>query len=301
MTICQAGIKFFRWCELEQNYSRKTMVNFEHHFRHFEEWVGDIYLKDINLELVLNYKEFLLNKKHFYQDRPIKESTAGESLKVIKRFLQFCGIKGYKTLHPDLIPKSVQASGRLTFFDVDDFKFLTEHIDITTKQGIRDRAIIELLFCSGLRLEEVTNLNRDIDLDKKEAVVIGKGRRVRTIYISDRANYWIKLYLNTRHDDYPSLFIYARCRNDWTEINQGRIGKRSIQDMIKKYVKLAGLNSDISTHTFRHSFATHLLKSGADIRAVQLLLGHADLKSTSIYLHYVNPELKKVHNDIMDF
>lgn len=301
MTLCEAGIKFLRYCELEKTYSPKTISNFEHHFRHFEEWTGDVYIKDITLELILNYKEFLINKKHHYQDRNVKESTVGEKLKVIKRFLQFCRIKKLHTLDADLVPQGVQAGGRLTFIDLDEFKELMECIDIITNKGIRDRAILETLFCSGLRLEELVNINKDIDLDKGEIIVVGKFKKVRNIYLSNRAVYWIRTYLETRHDDYPALFIYARSRNDWTEINRGRVGKRSVQDMIKKYVKLAGLNPDISTHTFRHSFATHLLKSGADIRAVQLLLGHSDLKSTQIYTHYVNPELKNIHNEIMNF
>jgi site-specific recombinase XerD len=184
---------------------------------------------------------------------------------------------------------------------VDDFKKMACRIDTSNIEGIRNRAIIELLFATGMRLEELVNLNRDIDIEGQEFAVKGKFGKIRSVYINTRAKYWLIKYLETRKDDYPALFTYVRRKNDWTVINKGRIGKRSVQDMIKRCVKAAGLNSDISTHTFRHSFATNLIKSNVDIRAVQMFLGHSDLKSTQIYTHYVNPELKDIHTRVMNF
>lgn len=278
------------------------MINFEHHFRHFYEWSGDIDTKKIDLELVLNYKKQLLTKEHAYQPgKTIKESTVAESLKVIRRFLQFLQSKGHKSMNPDEMPKGPHGGERILFFSVDDFKKMACRIDTSNTEGIRNRAIIELLFATGMRLEELVNLNRDIDIDGQEFAVKGKFGKIRSVYINTRAKYWIIKYLETRKDDYPALFTYVRRRNDWTMINKGRIGKRSVQDMIKRYAKAAGLNSDISTHTFRHSFATNLIKNNVDIRAVQMFLGHSDLKSTQVYTHYVNPELKDIHTRVMNF
>ena len=144
-------------------------------------------------------------------------------------------------------------------------------------------------------------LNRDINLLTGEIVVNGKFKKIRTVYLNDRAKYWIIEYLKKRKDTFPGLFSYIRKRNEWTKLNQGRIGKRTVQDMVKRYVRMAGLRNDITVHSFRHSFATHLLKSGADLRAVQILLGHSDIRSTQIYTHYVNPEIKEIHNRIMNF
>lgn len=278
------------------------MVNFEHHFRHFYEWSGDIDTKKINLDLILNYKKKLLTKEHAYQPgRTIKESTVAESLKVIRRFLQFLQSKGHKSMNPDEMPKGPRGGERILFFSVDDFKKMACRIDTSDTEGIRNRAIIELLFATGMRLEELVNLNRDIDIEGQEFAVKGKFGKIRSVYINTRSKYWLTKYLETRKDDYPALFTYVRRRNDWTAINKGRIGKRSVQDMIKRYAKAAGLNSDISTHTFRHSFATNLIKNNVDIRAVQMFLGHSDLKSTQIYTHYVNPELKDIHTRVMNF
>lgn len=302
MKINEAGLSFFRWCELEKNFNRKTVLNFEHHFRHFYEWSGDMDVKDINLDLVLRYKKFLLCKpNHYHQERSIKESTVAEALKAIRRFLQFLKSKNYKVMDPEEIPAGPKANDRLVFFSVDDFKKIVKAVDIKDIEGIRNRAILELLFSTGMRLEELINLNRDINIEGQEFVVKGKFGKVRTVYINDRTKYWLNRYLKTRADDFPALFTYVRRRNDWTDYNCGRAGKRTVQDLIKRYVRIAGLRSDISTHSFRHSFATHLIKSGADIKAVQMLLGHSDLKSTSIYLHYVNPELKVIHNKVMNF
>lgn len=174
-------------------------------------------------------------------------------------------------------------------------------INTSNAEGKRNRAILETLFATGMRLEEMIKLNRDIDIDCGDPIVQGKFDKIRTVYLNKRAIYWIKQYLETRDDDYPALFTFVRKRNEWTKITKGRIGKRSLQEVVKKYVKLAGLRSDISTHSFRHSFATHMLKQGADLRAVQMFLGHSDLRSTQVYTHYVNPELKEIHNRLMNF
>jgi len=301
MKLSQAGLKFLSWCELEKSYSPKTVALYEHHFRHFLEWTGDIELKKVDEELILKYKKHLLSTPHAYQqNKIIKPSTVGEKMKAIRTFLLCMETKGIRALSPTKIPSGVRADDRIVFFTQDEFFKMADMTNSETNEGIRDRAILEILFATGMRLEELIRLNRDIDIDSGEVVVRGKFDKIRTVYFNERAKYWVKEYLNTRNDNYPALFTFVRRRNDWTELNQGRIGKRTVQEVVKKYVRLAGMRGDISTHSFRHSFATHLLKSGADIRAVQMFLGHSDLKSTQVYTHYVNPELKKIHSRLMN-
>lgn len=301
MKLSEAGLKFFAWSELEKDHSPKTVLNYEHHFRHFLEWAGDIEIKKINEELVLSYKKHLLGTTHAYiPNKIIKPSTVGEKLKVIRMFLHCLNLKDIKAMHPDKVPAGVRADDRIIFFSQAEFFRMAETINVANAEGKRDRAILETLFATGMRLEEMIRLNRDIDVDGGEVVVKGKFDKIRTVYLNDRAKQWIKEYLKTRNDNYPALFTFVRRRNDWTELNQGRVGKRSVQEVVKKYVKLAGLRSDISTHSFRHSFATHLIKNGADLRAVQMFLGHSDLRSTQIYTHYVNPELKQIHGRLMN-
>lgn len=302
MKLSEAGLKFFAWCELEQNYSPKTVANYEHHFRHFFEWTGDIELKGIDEDLILNYKKTLLGQAHAYQEnKTIKPSTVGEKMKAIRMLLHCMELKGIRAFPSSRVPHGVRADDRIIFFTQDEFFRMADKVDTGNTEGKRDRAILESLFATGMRLEEMIRLNRDIDVEGGEVVVKGKFDKIRTVYLNDRAKFWVKEYLKTRNDNYPALFTFVRKRNDWTELNDGRIGKRSVQEVVKKYVKLAGLRSDISTHSFRHSFATHLIKNGADLRAVQMFLGHSDLRSTQIYTHYVNPELKQIHGRLMNF
>ncbi len=302
MKLSEAGLVFFKWCELEKDYSKKTVFNYEHHFRHFFEWIGDVNLKDIDDEFVLKYKSYLLDTNNAYQkNKKIKKSTVGEKMKVIRNFLLCMDLKGIKTLHPSRVPKGVRADDRIVFFTQGEFSKMIAMVDTTNAEGKRNRAILETLFATGMRLEEMIKLNKDIDILSGEVIVQGKFDKVRTVYLNGRAIHWIREYLKTRNDNYPALFTFVRRRNEWTEINKGRIGKRSLQEVVKKYVKLAGLRSDISTHSFRHSFATHMLKSGADLRAVQMFLGHSDLRSTQVYTHYVSPELKEIHGRLMNF
>ena len=302
MKLSEAGLIFFKWCELEKDYSKKTVFNYEHHFRHFFEWTGDINLKEIDTDFVLKYKSYLLDSDNAYQkNKKIKKSTVGEKMKVIRNFLTCMDLKGIKTLHLSRVPKGVRADDRMVFFTQSEFKKMIAKINTENVEGKRNRAILEVLFATGMRLEETIKLNKDIDIDCGEVIVQGKFDKIRTVYLNKRAMYWINTYLKTRNDDYPALFTFVRKRNEWTEINKGRIGKRSLQEVVKKYVRLAGLRGDISTHSFRHSFATHMLKQGADLRAVQMFLGHSDLRSTQIYTHYVNPELKQIHGRLMNF
>ncbi|MEI8360909.1 MAG: tyrosine-type recombinase/integrase [bacterium] len=302
MMISEAGLKFFEWCEVEQNHSKKTVANYEHHFRHFYEWTGDLEVRKISEDLVLKYKKHLLDTDHAYQkNRKIKLSTVSEKLKMIRMFLIYMEKKGIKALAPSRVPKGVRADDRIIFFNQDEFERMVRTVNTFNNEGKRNRAILEVLFATGMRLEEMIKLNKDIDINYGEIIVQGKFDKIRTVYLNDRAIYWIGEYLKTREDNYPALFTFTRRRNEWTELNKGRIGKRSAQEVVKKYVKLAGLRSDISTHSFRHSFATHMLKNGADLRAVQMFLGHSDLRSTQVYTHYVNPELKQIHKRLMNF
>jgi site-specific recombinase XerD len=302
MKLSEAGLVFFRWCELEKDYSKKTVLNYEHHFRHFFEWTGDLKLKEIDDELILRYKSYLLDTNNAYQkNKKIKKSTVGEKMKVIRNFLTCMDLKEIKSLHPSRVPKGVRADDRIVFFTKSEFEKMISTINTMNVEGKRNRAILEVLFSTGMRLEETIKLNKDIDVDCGEVIVQGKFEKIRTVYLNKRAMHCIKEYLKTRDDDYPALFTFVRKRNEWTEINKGRIGKRSLQEVVKKYVKLAGLRGDISTHSFRHSFATHMLKQGADLRALQMFLGHSDLRSTQVYTHYVNPELKEIHGKLMNF
>ena len=173
--------------------------------------------------------------------------------------------------------------------------------DLSKISGIRDRAILETLFSTGLRVSELVDLNvDDISFDSNEFTVIGKGRKPRTVYLSDSAKKWLKKYLATRDDNFIPLFLrYSGKKMDEGDLEGEslRLTARSIQRMIKKYTARAGISVDVTPHTLRHTFATGLLKSGADLRSVQELLGHSSVTTTQIYTHVTNKQLKEVHRD----
>jgi site-specific recombinase XerD len=168
---------------------------------------------------------------------------------------------------------------------------------ISTEADLRDKAILELLYSTGLRVSELVKLNRDrVNLKRREFGVIGKGRRPRMVFLSTRATEWLIRYLNRRQDYWKPLFIrYAKGKDNSAKGEKMRLTARSVQRIVKKYVKKAKLPIEATTHTLRHSFATDLLRSGADLRSVQELLGHKNVATTQIYTHVTNPQLKKVH------
>ena len=170
-------------------------------------------------------------------------------------------------------------------------------IDTSKEEGLRDRAMLELLFSTGLRVSELVRLNHNqVNLDRKEFGVIGKGGRARLVFVSDRAKDWIKRYLEKRKDRFSPLFI--RYSGKVIEENNGekmRLTARSVERIVKKYVRIARLPVDATVHTLRHSFATDLLTNGADLRSVQEMLGHKNISTTQIYTHVTNRQLREVH------
>ncbi len=185
----------------------------------------------------------------------------------------------------------------MSFLTTDETERLIQAVDVNKSTGIRDRAIIELLFSSGLRVSELVNLNRDqVNLNRGEFMVRGKGQKDRPVFVSPEATEWLATYLTTRSDQSIPLFI--RCSGFKTGDEKGesfRITPRSVQRLVQCYAKLAGITKHVSPHTLRHSFATDLLMNGADLRSVQSMLGHSNIATTQVYTHVTDQHLKEVH------
>ena len=292
MMLSESIIAYLRHAELVKGYSQNTVLNYEHHLRKFFEWSGDLPIKRITLELVLDYKKYLIGNG-------IKLSSIGEKIKVLRLLLQYLNEQGKHCLDPHKLPRGQAAGQRITFLTREEFIRLTSVVNIATLEGKRNRAILETFFATGARLEELVKLNRqDVKLEEGEAVVIGKGEKVGTLYFNDRAKKYLAEYLAERTDNFSALFSYVRKHNNQSS---GRIGKRTVWAIVKRYMCAAGLPNDMTVHSLRHSFATHLIKSGVNIKAVQELMRHSSLASTEIYLHYVNVEVKELHRKAMDF
>jgi len=186
---------------------------------------------------------------------------------------------------------------QVTFLHYEEVQRLLGTIDITSEAGLRDRAIVELLFSGGLRVSELINLNRDhVNTKRREFFVRGKGQKDRPIFISQDAASWVDRYLSARQDTLPPLFLsYSKNNIPSTSGDFRRLTARSVQRVIAKYTRLAGITKHVSPHTMRHSFATDLLMNGADIRSVQSMLGHSNISTTQIYTHVTDEHLREVY------
>ena len=233
------------------------------------------------------------------------ENERGETLAMITQSYHLIALRGFfkylskrdiPSLSPDKIELPKTARKQVTFLHYDEVQNLIEGIDVSEEAGLRDRAIIELFFSSGLRVSELVNLNRDhINTKRREFMVRGKGQKDRPVFISQSAADWVEQYLAMRQDTLAPLFIsYSRNVEPDMSGDYRRLSARSIQRSINKYARLAGITKHVSPHTMRHSFATDLLMNGADIRSVQTMLGHADISTTQIYTHVTDAHLKEV-------
>lgn len=288
--------QFLEYLELEQNRSRRTIQNYSHYLTRLSDFAGDIKLKDIDAELIRKWRMWL-NRLPTNTNDELSKITQNYHLIALRSFLRFCAKRNWETLQPDKIELARTKRPQVTFLTPEELTRLTEQTDVSKQNGLRDRAILELLFSSGLRVSELVGLDRDhINLRRKEFMVRGKGQKDRPVFISDEAAAWIEKYLAKRTDNTKPLFIrYSGSKQVDNSGNFSRLTARSVQRMVNRYALLAGITKHVSPHTLRHSFATDLLMNGADLRSVQAMLGHSNIATTQIYTHVTDPHLKAVH------
>lgn len=290
-------MEFLEYLEIEQNLSTKTIENYHHYMMRFVEFTEDITLDKITSETVRKWRLWL-NRLTDNTGNNLSATTQNYHLIALRSFLKFCSRQNISTLSPDKIELAKVRRKQVTFLSSSELSALFSQPDTDTKIGLRDRTILELLFSGGLRVSELTKLDRDhVSTKRREFTVRGKGQKDRPIFMSQTAARWIDQYLEQRSDSSPALFIrYGGTKDQDTSGDFLRLTPRSIQRMISRYAKLAGITKKVSPHTLRHSFATGLLMNGADIRSVQAMLGHSDISTTQIYTHITDPHLKKVHS-----
>ncbi len=305
---------FLQYAEVEKNYSQGTVKMYHLYLTLFNDFAKkhlnktEITLKDIDKDLITDYRVYL-NRKTVGNDKnkTLSKATQNCFLIALRSFLRYLNVyKDLPALEADKIVLSKTPDRIPKFLSEDEIEKLFSMQDPAKKSGVRDRTILELLYSTGMRVSELSNLNlADIKpevLESREFAVLGKGRKARTVFLTDTAVYWLKRYSSLRKDEYKPLFVrYSgkyMDKND-TKGESLRITPRSIQRMIKKYALKAGIASVVTPHVLRHSFATHILKNGGDIRSVQELLGHSNISTTQIYTHLTNKDLKAVHQKFM--
>ncbi len=293
--------KYLSHIEIEKNYSKYTIRNYRHYLNVFKDWFGkkyeQEYIEKLTTEMVQQYRLYLARDE---DEKGKRRSPVTQSYYVIalRAFLKFLAKRGIKSLSPEKVDLPKSESRRIKFLTRDQVERLLRIPDVSDERGLRDRTILEVLFSTGLRVSELAKLNRDqIDLKSREFGIIGKGKRARLVFLSERASEWLKRYLSIRDDQFKPLWIrYSGKKVGVVTSGESlRLSVRSIQRMVEKYRKMAGLPIKVSPHILRHSFATTLLSSGADLRSVQEMLGHKNVATTQIYTHVTNPQLKKIH------
>lgn len=286
--------QFLEYLEIEKNRSTKTVQNYDFYLKRFSKWAGNISPSAITLEKIRQYRLWL-NRFKDVKGESLKKNTQNYHLIALRAFLKYLAKRDIKTLSPEKIELGKMPERVVDFLDGADLERLLEaplKLNLPEIIMYRDKAILEVLFSTGLRVSELVSLKREqINLKRDEFTVRGKGNKLRVVFLSEQAKSWLKKYLDLRQDTSPYLFVpYDRAHKDCESLTS-----RSIERLVCKYAKLAGITKKVTPHTLRHSFATDLLMNGADIRSVQAMLGHSSITTTQIYTHITNQQLRDVH------
>jgi len=293
--------EFLEHLEIERGCSPLTIRAYRHYLQHFYGWLSEnssiTKPEGIDLELIRRYRLYLA----YFRNRngaQLKRVSQSYYIVALRAFLRYLLVqRDIVTLSPDKVELPKQGSRSIAFLNPEQIERLLNSPKIATNAGLRDRTILETLYSTGLRVSELVSLNRDqIDLERKEFGVKGKGNKLRVVFLSDTAAQWIERYLQSRQDHFKPLFIrYSGAVDVQKRGEKMRLTARSIQKIVAKYTKKSGLPIEVTPHTLRHSFATDLLISGADLRSVQEMLGHESIRTTQVYTHVTNRHLKEVH------
>jgi site-specific recombinase XerD len=299
-------IQFLEYLEVERNRSRLTLRNYDHYLKRFVDFCakqGVTDPEDVDLELIRSYRLFL--NRMATNDKNLKIITQNYHLIALRSFLKYLAKRDIKSLAAEKIELPKTPARTVEFLDIEEIERLIKATDEEKEKitKLRDRAILEMLFSTGLRISELTSLKRDnLNLKRGEFSVRGKGDKMRLVFLAPGAIAHLEKYLKEREDNSKALFVRHDAKESvekqMESMSQSLSGltPRSIQRIIKKYAKLAGIMKKITPHTLRHSFATDLLTNGADIRAVQEMLGHASISTTQIYTHLTNKRLRDVYD-----
>jgi len=282
---------YLDYLEIEKNRSLKTRENYERYLKVSFKFGGIKNEKDINVDKIKNFRLYLArmkNKKEEY----LKKTTQAYYIIALRNFLKYLIKNDYNVLSPDKIELPKIPERQIKTIEYKDMERLLNAPQGNDLKSLRDKAILEMLFSTGLRVSELCSLDRRIDINRGEITVRGKGGKIRVVFLSDRAKKALKNYLDKRGDVEEALFISLN-KNSSKII--GRILPRTAQRLVDFYIRKAGIFEKISPHQLRHQFATDLLIGGADLRSVQELLGHSNIATTQIYTHLTNKELREVH------
>ena len=286
---------FLQYIEIEKGRSLKTVENYAHYLYRFEEFSKVKKAEDITDSIIRDFRMWLNRQdsgtlKDGHKET-LKKKTQNYYLIALRSFLKYLLRVGVKSLSPDRIELAKVGERSLDLISKTELMRLLAAPNEDDLKSLRNKAILELLFSTGLRVSELCKLPRDLDLKADEFSVRGKGEKVRVVFLSEEARTALKNYLAKRKDMSDALFVEISKRSKDTS----PLSPRSVQRLVKFYATKAGISKKVTPHVVRHSFATDLLSNGADIRSVQTLLGHANIATTQIYTHVTDKQLREVH------
>jgi len=289
--------EFLEYIEIEKGRSLKTVENYNHYLSRFFDFSKISSPKDITEEKVREFR-LSLNRQNGrkvkgQQSATMKKNTQNYYLIALRSFLKYLLKKNVTSLRPDAIELAKTAGRQIDPVSSSELGRLLSAPNGSAIPDLRDKALLELFFSTGLRLAELCSLNRDLDLSKDEFSIRGKGEKVRVVFLSGQAKDAIKAYLSKRDDMEEAMFV--QLSKNKTSEKDLRLTPRSIQRIVKKYAIKAGISKNVTPHMLRHSFATDLLQNGADIRSVQMMLGHANIATTQVYTHVTDRQLQEIH------
>lgn len=304
--------QFLEYVEIERGRSLNTVRNYDHYLSVFFDFAKIVKPSDITESHIREFRLFLNRSKGIkikgQSQGTMKKVTQNYYMIALRSFLKFCKKRNIQSVSPDVIElaktgardidhlsgdelKRLLHAPRIAYEQLSNDKKKSDTSDQERERLLRDVAILELFFSTGLRLSELCSLNRDLDLQKDEFSIRGKGDKVRVVFLSESAKHAIREYLKVRKDFSEPLFVNM----SFHKTDDERLTPRSIQRIVKQYATIAGISKKVTPHMLRHSFATDLLSNGADIRSVQMMLGHANIATTQVYTHVTDKQLRDIH------
>lgn len=305
MKFKEAKLDFLNWLEFIKNKSKKTSEQYSRHLDKFEDFLiskdlWNILVEEISLKLVNDFRFFL----HKSSNNKISQKTANAYMITLRSFFKYLEKQELSSLSPTKIDLIKDEERKVEFLTEEELKKLFESVSWESLASVRDLAIMKTIYSTGLRISELTSLDKNsIDLVRKEFTIRWKWRKLRMIFLTDEAVFFIKRYLEKRDDNFSPLFIRHNFKRENIKILESekvRLTRIFITNMISKRAFEAWITKQVSAHTLRHSFATTLLSAWADLRSIQELLWHSNISTTQIYTHITNPKLKEIHKKFLN-
>jgi len=305
MNLHEAILRFLEYCDLDRNLSQNTIRMYDYYLTFFQKWIEkeekkgtDFKVENVDEEQIRRFRLYL-SRDYFNQYKgELKKQTQNYFLVALRSFFRYLIKKKLSVISPEIIELGKLGDREVKFLEENMLTKLLQAPDTKKIRGLRDKAILEVLFSTGLRVSELVSLNRDkVNINEGEFAVMGKGRKLRLVFLTTSAKKWLNEYLHARKDPYQALFIrYSgpKIKGELTDQSL-RLTTRSIERMVDKLQKKAGILNHLTPHVLRHSFATDLLNHGADLRSVQEMLGHKNISTTQIYTHVTNLRLRETH------